>query len=125
MFRKIIIGFFGLIVLGAVISSIQDANKTPLELAEQEARKIARQRVGLAEVTCTMEAERQAHDPKSIEWLRDERQFQYGNKEQTKAISRQPMRAKNAMGALVRTAVTCRLKRDGDNWEVTKLTVLR
>lgn len=125
MFRKLVFAFLGFAVLGAMMTIVADWGKTPEQIeAERLATNRAeekRHRVGLAEVTCQLAFERRANDPKSIEWLRDERQFAYKNKEETRAVSRQPVRAKNGFGALVLSVVTCDLQRNDDDWRVLKI----
>ncbi len=80
--------------------------------------------VGMAEVTCSMYAEKRAHDPSSVEWIADEKNFAYTSKDSTHATSVQAMRAKNAMGALVRGAVKCALVKDSTGWNVAKFEQL-
>ncbi len=80
--------------------------------------------IGLAEVTCQMLAEKRANDPASIEWLRQERKFAFTSKDHMKATSFQPMRAKNAMGALILTSVKCDLIKSGNDWQVSKFDEL-
>ena len=78
--------------------------------------------IGMAEVSCQMVAEKQANDPSSVDWLTHERQFAYTSPDKTKATSIQPMRAKNAMGGLVRTAVKCNLAKRNGSWNVVSFT---
>lgn len=78
--------------------------------------------IGLAEVTCQMAAEKAANDPSSIDWLRQERKFFYTAADNSKAVSIQPMRAKNAMGGLIRTAVKCDLVKENTRWSVAKMS---
>lgn len=80
--------------------------------------------VGMAEVTCSMLAEKRAHDPSSVEWIREERKFNYTAKDNSRAISIQGMRAKNAMGALTKGAVKCTLAKDATGWNVEKFEQL-
>lgn len=78
-----------------------------------------------AEAVCQLAAEKAANDPSSIEWLRQERQFGYTSPDKAKATSVQPMRAKNAMGAMVRTGVKCELVKSGGQWEVQRMREAR
>ncbi len=80
--------------------------------------------VGMAEVTCSMEAEKRANDPSSMEWIREERKFAYTSKDLTHATSLQGLRAKNAMGGLVKTVVRCDLVKDSSGWNVAKFKEL-
>ncbi len=99
--------------------------KTEEQKVTEEADRVKHKTISLGEATCQLAAEKQAHDPKSIEWLREERRFRFDNKRETKATSSQPMRAKNAMGALVRTGIVCKLILAGDGWRVVKLSVMK
>ena len=125
--KTLVRAVLGFILLMAIITAIHESMKTDDEKAAEAVANEKRHRVGAAEAACQILAERQAHDPKSIDWLRDERTFRYDNKAQTKATSQQPMRAKNAMGALVRTGVSCQLTRDQDSesWDVTRIRTLK
>lgn len=123
--KKILIAFLGLSIFGAVMQEIANSNKTEEEKAVESADRIKHKTVGLAEASCQLAAEKQAHDPNSIQWLREERQFRFDNKPETKATSTQPMRAKNAMGALVRTGVVCKLILTPDGWQIMKISTLR
>lgn len=80
--------------------------------------------IGMAEVTCSMLAEKRANDPSSVEWIRGERKFAYTSKDMKRATSVQAMRAKNAMGGLVRTAVKCDLFKGETGWNVKKFEEL-
>ena len=123
--KKILIAFLGLFILGAVMQEVANSNKTDEQKATEEADRVKHKTIGLAEATCQLVAEKRAHDPKSIEWLREERHFRFDNKPETKATSTQPMRAKNAMGALVRTGIVCKLILAADGWQVVKLSVMK
>lgn len=123
--KKILLAFLGLIIVGAVVQEIANSNKTEEQKVAEDADRVKHKIIGLAEASCQLAAERQAHDPKSIEWLREERRFRFDNKPETKATSTQPMRAKNAMGALVRTGVVCKLILAADGWQVVKISALR
>lgn len=95
--------------------------------AADKAQAAARARaddIATAEVTCTELAEKRANDPASMEWIREERKFAYTSKDLTHATSLQGLRAKNAMGGLVKTIVRCDLVKDGTGWNVAKFKEL-
>ena len=96
------------------MQELANSNKTEEQKVTEEADRVKHKTINLGEATCQLAAEKQAHDPKSIEWLREERRFRFDNKRETKATSSQSMRAKNAMGALVRTGIVCKLILAGD-----------
>ena len=123
--KKILIAFLGLFILGAVMQEVANSDKTEEQKAAESADRVKHKTIGLAEATCQLAAEKQAHDPKSIEWLRDERHFRFDNKPETKATSTQPMRARNAMGALVRTGIMCKLLLAADGWKVVKMSAMK
>ncbi len=112
----------------AARKAAENAQQTAAAVAlerEREAQQAQRKDVGLAEVTCQMAAEKSANDPSSIQWLRDERQFSYTASDKTRALSIQPMRAKNGAGGLVRTAVRCELQKTKNDWNVSKMSETR
>ena len=123
--KKILIAFVGLIILSAVVQEVANSNKTEEQKATESADRVKHKIIGRAEATCQLAAEKQAHDPGSIEWLREERHFRFDNKPETKATSTQPMRARNAMGALVRTGIVCKLLLTGDGWQIVKMSVMK
>lgn len=82
----------------------------------------AQEDVGIAEAVCQMTIEKNAKDPESIRWIRDQRQFNYSNNSKTKALSKQPMRAKNSYGALTLSQPICLLTKVNEHWQVTKLS---
>lgn len=123
--KKILIALLGLSILGAIMQELANSNKTEEQKVTEEADRVKHKTISLGEATCQVAAEKQAHDPKSIEWLREERHFRFDNKRETKATSSQPMRAKNAMGALVRTGIVCKLILADDGWRVVKLSVMK
>lgn len=77
--------------------------------------------IGLAEAACQLAVEKTAHNPASIDWLRAEREFLLTRTDGSAAISRQPFRATNRLGATVRTVASCDLKRSGATWQVTSV----
>lgn len=82
--------------------------------------------MGLAYAACKMAFEKSAHDPKSIEWIRAERQGGFrkkndGTLDKDKIINMQPVRAKNKFGALIRSNVICEAHRSGGTWNVASL----
>lgn len=123
--RKILLVVVGVIIVSAVMQEIANSSKTEEQKVAEETERTQHKTIGLAEATCQLAAEKQAHDPKSIEWLRDERHFRFDNKPETKATSTQPMRARNAMGALVRTGIVCKLLLAADGWQVVKMSVMK
>ena len=76
--------------------------------------------IGMAEVTCSIYAEKRAHDPGSMDWLSDEKQFAFTSKDGKQAKSVQALRAKNAMGALIKSSVACDLVKDQSGWQVKR-----
>ncbi len=86
--------------------------------------KAARDDVGMAEATCQLLFEKNAHDPSSVEWISDEKKFAYTSKDMKQATSIQAVRAKNAMGGLIKGAAKCTLVKDGTQWSVAKIEQL-
>lgn len=106
-----------------------EADKAASEkkIADEKAAAIAAaesKSIGIAEAACQIEAEQRAHDPSSVEWLRHERQFAYTSADKSKAVSVQPLRAKNTMGALTRHTIKCDLKKDGESWSIVRFKEL-
>lgn len=87
-----------------------------------QAADAARKDIGTAEAACQLAFEKVAKDPSSVDWIRPDRQFQYTNNEKTKALSIQPVRAKNSFNALTLGIAKCELEKINDNWQMTKLT---
>lgn len=128
-----IVGFF-VIVMGWTVANRPEGGTTTTAgtnaaqasaaqavAQDSQREQAARQDVGLAEVTCQMAAEKTANDPSSIEWIRDERQFAYSSQDKLKAVSLQPMRAKNGFGAITRTVVKCELAKTKNGWTVVRI----
>lgn len=121
MIKKIFI-ILGLAVLvSMLLSEHYKQSGSPRDRAIANAAEAARKDIGLAEATCQYEFERRAHDPSSVNFIREEREFSFTNPEQTKAISKQPVRAKNAAGNLVRSILICQLSKKNNDWTITKL----
>ena len=123
--KYLLISILGLVVISVIITSVRESSMTAEEKTARDVAEAHRHRIGIAEVTCQMAIEKQAHDPGSIQWLRQERQFEYNNRDHTLATSIQPFRARNAMGASILTGTICLLKRDGDRWEIIKMSKIR
>ena len=101
-----------------------EAKKTADEKVRLEREALSKD-VGLAEIACQIAAEGLAHDPSSIKWLYDERTFSFTAANQSRATSIQPMRAKNALGATVRTSIKCDLRKESGSWQVRKAVELK
>ena len=93
--------------------------------AEDQAREALLADRSSAEVTCKMAFERAANDPASVDWIREERQFSYTAADKSKAVSLQPVRARNGAGALVRRVSKCELVKANGNWTVQRLSEAR
>lgn len=93
--------------------------------AEDQAREASLADRSSAEVTCKMAFEKSAHNPDSVDWIREERQFSYTAPDKTQAVSLQPVRARNAMNAVVRGVVKCELLKKNGNWTIKSMAELR
>lgn len=112
-----------------VLAERERQKKANEEKAAQDAAKKTEaeavlEDISLAEITCQMSAKERANDPSSIEWIRSDRKFAFTSKDSKKALSLQPMRAKNAMGAIILTSVKCDLEKVGKDWQVIKMVEL-
>ena len=107
----------------ASAAAIANAKKAAQEKAAAESEAL-RHDIGMAEVTCSMLFEKRAHDPSSVEWIRDERKFNFTSKDMKHATSVQGVRAKNAMGGLIKGVVKCALVKDATGWNVVKMEQL-
>lgn len=99
------------------------------KIAEAESNRRAAEKKELdantAEALCQMQVKKQAHDPSSLSWILEERRFGYTSPDKTKAKLVEPMRAKNAMGALTLGAIECNLVQKNGNWYVVRVTELK
>lgn len=77
--------------------------------------------IAYAEVVCKTAFEERAKNPSSVEWIRSERQFKFTNDAKTKAISIQPVRAKNGFNATVKGAATCELEKLDGRWKLVSI----
>lgn len=108
-------------VLGAAVVTVC-ANLAGIEVDTGASEKsAAAKQIGLAEASCQLAIEKAAHDPSSITWIRSEREFAYASADRARSI--QPLRAKNAMGALVRTVAVCDLRRVAGDWRVSSVAL--
>jgi hypothetical protein len=122
---RVIQSLFWIVVVISILGYLTEPKKSNEQLQRENIQRIKNSRIGDAEFACRYAFQNAAHDPDSIEWLRHERTFRYEDSDEVIAISRQPLRAKNALGGRVKSAVNCRLARFGDDWRVTKLFVDR
>ena len=107
----------GIVALNAMESLQEGAPST----ADRDRAEASRHDIGRAEVTCKTAFEKNAKNPDSIDWLRQERQFEFTNVEKTTALSIQPLRGKNSLDATIKSAVECKLdKKDGD-WRLISM----
>ena len=111
--KKIGIGFLAFMVIGVVMESMQSP--------EQKAETAKRRDIGIAEAACQLTFEKMAKNPNSVDWIRNEREFAYLNTEKTKAISTQPVRAKNSFNATIISVVVCTLEKTNASWSVVKI----
>ena len=83
--------------------------------------------IKLAEASCRIAFEKAAHDPSSIEWDRQDRSAGFkrnkdGSADKTTVVSAQSVRAKNQLGALVKSIATCETIKKDDVWLVRKIS---
>lgn len=112
------------IIIGIAIAGIVAINvlKEPAPALDPQATADIED-IKRAYTVCKMAFEKTAHDPKSIEWIRDERQAGFlknkdGSLNRDIIANMQPVRAKNKFGALIRAHAICEAHRSGDTWTV-------
>jgi uncharacterized membrane protein YvbJ len=108
-------------VVAFVFISTYIQNQSPEHVQAEENH----QDIGMAEVVCKMAFEKSAKNPNSVEWIRPERKFMFTNDEKTKALSTQPVRAKNSFNAAVKSVAVCNLEKTGGKWELVSIKELK
>lgn len=109
--------------LAASQAASAEAAKVAQEKAAAKARELDDD-ISKAERICTNLFEKDANDPSSVEWIRDERWFTFTSKDKKHATSTRGVRAKNAMGGLIKASIKCDLVKGAAGWTVVKMKQL-
>jgi hypothetical protein len=116
---KLLSGFLLVCIAAGMVKESLKPNADPQIAIDQKEKS-------LAMATCQIAFEKEAHNPESISWIRDQRVaiFQVntdGTQDRTTIFTSQPVRAKNKLGALVKSNVACTVINQNGRWNVVKI----
>ena len=118
---KLLWAFLFLCVAIGMVQNAITPPEDPQVIADREA-------FSKAATACRMVFEKQAHDPASVDWIREERKGMFRfNKDKSidkaKIIISEGVRAKNRFGGLIKSTVTCNVINQQGNWNVVDMKV--